>query len=192
MLLVTGAAGYIGSHTCLELLRAGEEIVGLDNYANSSEESVRRVKKLAGRDFDCVRCDIRDEVGLRNIFSKYAIDCIVHFAGLKAVGESCNQPLEYYDNNVGGTVTLCRVMRESGVWRMVFSSSATVYGLSQPPFTEDMRTGDCSNPYGRTKYMIEEILRDLAASDPAWSFALLRYFNPIGADESILFMTATC
>lgn len=184
MLLITGAAGYIGSHTCLALLRAGYEIVGIDNYCNSSEESVRRVRELAGKDFACIRCDIRDIDELRKVFAEYRPTGVVHFAGLKAVGESARIPLEYYENNIGGTLNLCRVMAEYDCFQMVFSSSATVYGLAEPPFTEEMRTGDCSNPYGRTKYMIEEILKDLAASDSRWSIAMLRYFNPIGADES--------
>ena len=184
-ILITGGCGYIGSHTCIEMLGAGYDIVVLDNYYNAKPEALRRVKELAGRDFPFYECDIRDADGLRKIFAAHKIDAVIHFAGLKAVGESVQKPLEYYDNNVGGTVTLCEVMREAGCKRMIFSSSATVYGTGNPsPLKEDMPTGAVTNPYGRTKFMIEGILSDLCVSDPAWSVVLLRYFNPIGAHKS--------
>ncbi len=183
-ILVTGGAGYIGSHTCVELLNAGKEVVVVDNLYNAKEESLRRVEKITGKSVKFYKCDIRDAEGLEKVFSENEIDCVIHFAGLKAVGESCKIPLEYYDNNIGGTVTLCQVMAKMNVKKFVFSSSATVYGDSPIPYQEDMHVGHCTNPYGRTKYMIEEILRDLYASDNSWSIALLRYFNPIGAHES--------
>ena len=183
--LITGGAGYIGSHTCVEMLNAGEEIVVLDNFSNASPVSCERVREIAGRDFPVEICDIRDEAGLKKVFSKYAFEAAIHFAGLKAVGESVQKPLEYYENNVGGTVTLLRVMRAHGVKTIVFSSSATVYGSNNPvPFREDMPTGGTTNPYGTTKAFIERILQDLSASDPDWSVSLLRYFNPIGAHAS--------
>ncbi len=183
--LITGGAGYIGSHTCVEMLNAGEEIVVLDNYANSSAESCARVQRITGKAFPVEVCDIRDEDGLRRIFKKYRLDSVIHFAGLKAVGESVRKPIEYYDNNIGGTAKLLGVMRDFGVKTMVFSSSATVYGEHNAvPFREDMVTGGTTNPYGTTKYFIEQILKDVCASDPEWSVSLLRYFNPIGAHES--------
>ena len=157
----------------------------IDNYYNSKPEALRRTRELAGRDFPFYECDIRDREGLRRVFAAHPIDAVIHFAGLKAVGESVHKPLEYYENNVGGTVTLCQVMAEAGCKRMVFSSSATVYGMNNPsPLREDMPTGSVTNPYGRTKFMIEGILEDLCVSDPEWSAVLLRYFNPIGAHES--------
>ncbi len=184
-ILVTGGAGYIGSHTCVELLNAGKDIVVIDNYYNSKPESLKRVKKITGKDFKFYECDIRDREGLRKVFSENNIDVVIHFAGLKAVGESCQIPLSYYENNVSGTVTLCQVMAEFDCKRMIFSSSATVYGGNNvAPYNEDMPTGAVTNPYGRTKYVIEEILKDLYASDNSWSIATLRYFNPIGAHES--------
>lgn len=184
-ILVTGGAGYIGSHTCVELLNAGKDIVVIDNYYNSKPESLKRVKKITGKDFKFYECDIRDREGLRRVFSENEIDVVIHFAGLKAVGESCRIPLDYYENNVGGTVTLCQVMAEFDCKRIIFSSSATVYGGNNvAPYNEEMKTGEVTNPYGRTKYVIEEILKDLYASDNSWSIALLRYFNPIGAHES--------
>lgn len=183
-ILVTGAAGYIGTHTCLELLKAGEEIVALDNYVNSCPEALAVVKELAGKDFKSAECDIRDAEKLDSVFGENDIDTVIHFAGLKAVGESCVIPLDYYDNNVGGTVAMLEVMKKHGVKRLVFSSSATVYSKNVSPLTEDMPTGGVTNPYGRTKYIIEEILKDLYASDNEWNIALLRYFNPIGAHES--------
>ena len=184
-ILITGGCGYIGSHTCLEMLAAGYDIVVLDNYYNAKPEALHRVQALAGKSFPFYECDIRDADGLRPIFRENQIDAVIHFAGLKAVGESVKKPLAYYDNNVGGTVTLCQVMAEAGCKRMIFSSSATVYGMNNPsPLREDMPTGAVTNPYGRTKYIIEEILKDTCASDEEWSAVLLRYFNPIGAHES--------
>ena len=184
-ILITGGCGYIGSHTCIELLKAGRDIVVLDNYYNSKPEALRRVKELAGRDFPFYECDIRDRERLQRIFDAEKIEAVIHFAGLKAVGESVSKPMEYYDNNVGGTVTLCEVMAANGCKKMVFSSSATVYGMNNvSPLKEDMPTGAVTNPYGRTKYIIEEILQDICVSDPEWTAVLLRYFNPIGAHES--------
>ncbi len=184
-ILITGGCGYIGSHTVIEMVKAGYDVVVLDNFYNSKPEALRRTRELAGRDFPFYECDIRDADGLRRIFHEQSIDAVIHFAGLKAVGESVQKPLEYYDNNVGGTVTLCQVMAQAGCKRMVFSSSATVYGMNNPsPLREDMPTGAVTNPYGRTKYVIEEILKDVCVSDKDWSVVLLRYFNPIGAHES--------
>ncbi len=184
-ILITGGCGYIGSHTCIELLDAGHDIVVLDNYYNSKPEALRRVKELSGKEFPFYECDIRDAEGLRKIFAAHSIEAVIHFAGLKAVGESVQKPLEYFDNNVGGTITLLEVMREAGCKRMVFSSSATVYGMNNPsPLKETMPTGGVTNPYGRTKFMIEGILEDLCVSDPEWTAVLLRYFNPIGAHAS--------
>ncbi len=184
-ILITGGCGYIGSHTVIEMVKAGYDMVVLDNFYNSKPEALRRTRELAGRDFPFYECDIRDADGLRRIFNEQKIDAVIHFAGLKAVGESVQKPLEYYDNNVGGTVTLCQVMAQAGCKRMVFSSSATVYGMNNPsPLREDMPTGAVTNPYGRTKYVIEEILKDVCVSDKDWSVVLLRYFNPIGAHES--------
>ena len=183
--LITGGAGYIGSHTCVEMLNAGKEIVVIDNFCNSSPQSCDRVKEITGKDFPVIECDIRDADGLRQVFADHKIESVIHFAGLKAVGESCVKPLEYYDNNIGGTVTLLNAMRAANVKTIVFSSSATVYGEhNQVPFREDMPAGGTTNPYGTTKYFIEIILKDLCASDPDWSVSLLRYFNPIGAHES--------
>ncbi|MBO5421528.1 MAG: UDP-glucose 4-epimerase GalE [Clostridia bacterium] len=184
-ILVTGGAGYIGSHTCVEMLNAGYEIVIVDNFYNSCPESLNRIKELTGKDFKFYECDIRDREGLDKIFAENKIDAVIHFAGLKAVGESCAKPLEYYENNVGGTITLCEAMRDAGCKKIVFSSSATVYGENNiSPLKETMQIGGTTNPYGTTKYMIELILRDLWASDKEWSIALLRYFNPIGAHKS--------
>lgn len=184
-ILVTGGAGYIGSHTCIELLKAGYEVIILDNFYNSKREVLRRIGELSGKEFGFYECDIRDRAGLDRIFQKEKIDAVIHFAGLKAVGESCVKPLEYYENNVGGTVTLCEAMRDAGVKKMVFSSSATVYGMNNPsPLREDMPAGGTTNPYGTTKLMIEQILQDLYQSDHEWSITLLRYFNPIGAHAS--------
>lgn len=184
-ILITGGSGYIGSHTCLEMLAAGYDIVVLDNYCNSKPEVNRRVKALSGKNFPVYEGDIRDKDCLRKVFTGHTIDAVIHFAGLKAVGESAQKPLLYYDNNVSGTVTLCEAMAEAGCKRIIFSSSATVYNADLPsPRNEDMPTGGVSNPYGRTKYMIEEILKDLCAADPEWSAVMLRYFNPIGAHES--------
>ena len=184
-ILITGGCGYIGSHTCIELLSSGHDIVVLDNFYNSDIEALNRVKELSGKDFPFYECDIRDAEGLRRIFKENDIDVVIHFAGLKAVGESVEKPLEYFDNNVNGTLVLCSVMREFGCKRMVFSSSATVYGMNNPsPLNETMEVGAVTNPYGRTKFMIECILQDLCVSDPEWSVVLLRYFNPIGAHKS--------
>jgi UDP-glucose 4-epimerase len=182
--LVTGGAGYIGSHTCLELLQAGIHVVVLDNLCNSREESLRRVGEITGQGVGFFEVDLRDRETLGEIFSQGRFDAVIHFAGLKAVGESVTQPLEYYDNNVRGTLTLCQVMAEAGVRNLVFSSSATVYGDPVTvPIREDFPVG-ATNPYGRSKLFIEEILRDLHVSDPRWNIALLRYFNPVGAHES--------
>ncbi len=184
-ILITGGSGYIGSHTCVELLNRDRDIVVLDNFYNSNPEALKRVRELTGKDFPFYECDIRDAEGLREIFKAHDIDVVIHFAGLKAVGESVQKPLEYFDNNVNGTLVLCDVMREFGCKRMVFSSSATVYGMANPsPLNETMSVGAVTNPYGRTKYMIECILQDLCVSDPEWSVVLLRYFNPIGAHAS--------
>lgn len=184
-ILVTGGAGYIGSHTCVEILNAGYEIVIVDNFYNSCPESLNRIKELTGKDFKFYECDIRDREGLDKVFAENKIDAVIHFAGLKAVGESCAKPLEYYENNIGGTVTLCEAMRDAGCKKIVFSSSATVYGENNPsPLKETMQIGGTTNPYGTTKYMIELILRDIWASDNDWSIAILRYFNPIGAHKS--------
>ncbi len=184
-ILVTGGAGFIGSHTCVELLNAGYEIVVVDNLYNSSEKSLDRVRELTGKDFAFYPFDIRDKENMRKIFEDHKIDACIHFAGLKAVGESVRKPLEYYDNNIGGTLALCEVMREYGCKKIVFSSSATVYGSSNvSPLKEDMKTGGTTNPYGTTKYMIEIILEDFHKGDSDWAVTLLRYFNPIGAHKS--------
>lgn len=189
-ILVTGGAGYIGSHTCLELLNSGYDVVVLDNLANSKTESLNRVEALTAKTIDFVEGDIRDRGCLQSIFSKYKIDGVIHFAGLKAVGESCELPLHYYDNNVYGTIVLTQEMEKAGVKNLVFSSSATVYGdPEQLPLTEDMPLS-ATNPYGRSKLMIEDMLRDLQAADEInksetpWAITLLRYFNPVGAHES--------
>ena len=183
-ILVTGGAGYIGSHTCLELLAAGHRVVVVDNLDNSSEESLRRVRALAGRPLEFNRVDLRHGEALRGVFARHDFDAVIHFAGLKAVGESAEIPLRYYDNNITGTLRLLEVMQEHGVHDLVFSSSATVYGEpARVPITEDFPLA-ATNPYGRTKLFIEEILRDLCASDPAWRAVLLRYFNPVGAHPS--------
>ena len=183
--LITGGAGFIGSHTCVEMLNAGREIVVIDNFSNASPKVYDRVKTITGKDFPLIECDIRDEEKLGEVFAAHNIEAVIHFAGLKAVGESCRMPVEYYDNNVGGTVTLLKAMKKANVKTIVFSSSATVYGSENPvPFREDMKTGGTTNPYGTTKYFIEIILQDLVKADPEWSVCLLRYFNPIGAHES--------
>ena len=183
--LVTGGMGYIGSHTCVELLEQGMDVVVVDNLVNSSAEAGRRVEQITGRPLKFYQMDVRDRAGLDRIFTEQKIDCVIHFAGLKAVGESVHMPLEYYDNNLGSTVTLCEAMREHGVKQIIFSSSATVYsGDNEMPLYETSRTGSCTNPYGWTKYVCEQILRDCVVADPSWSVVLLRYFNPIGAHES--------
>ena len=184
-ILVTGGAGYIGSHTAVELLEAGHDVVVADNLCNASEESVARVEQIAGKKVRFYKTDVRDAAALEQIFAENAIDWVIHFAGLKAVGESVAKPLEYYDNNLGSTLTLLEVMRKSGVKKIVFSSSATVYGTPEKlPLDENCRTGGTTNPYGTSKYMQEQILRDLYVSDPGWTIALLRYFNPVGAHAS--------
>ncbi|MBK6652503.1 UDP-glucose 4-epimerase GalE [Zoogloea sp.] len=184
-ILVTGGAGYIGSHTCVELLGAGYDVVVIDNFCNSKPEALRRVEDIAGRKLLAFySADVRDKRALRDLFKAHAIDAVIHFAALKAVGESVAKPLMYYDNNIAGTVALTEVMGEAGVKSLVFSSSATVYGdPASVPIREDFPTGP-TNPYGRTKWMMEFVLSDLAAADPAWRVALLRYFNPVGAHAS--------
>ena len=183
-ILVTGGAGYIGSHTVLELLQAGYEPTVLDDLSNASAESLKRVERITGRPAPLVVGDVRDETLLRRLLADQQFDAVVHFAGLKAVGESVEQPLRYYDVNVGGTTTLLRCLADAGVRRFVFSSSATVYGdPERVPLDESARTGP-TNPYGRSKWMVEHLLNDVAASDPRWSIGILRYFNPVGAHES--------
>lgn len=182
--LVTGGAGYIGSHMVLCLLETGHEVVVLDNLANSSAESLRRVEELTGKHPEFIELDLLDSVGVDNLFASGAFDSVIHFAGFKAVGESVAQPLKYYHNNIVGTLNLLASMDKHGVRSLVFSSSATVYGASEEvPLIEKMPL-DATNPYGRTKEQIEDILSDLGASDPTWRVALLRYFNPVGAHES--------
>jgi len=184
-ILVTGGAGYIGTHTCIELLAAGYELVVVDNLSNSKPEALARVQKISGKTVTFHQVDIRDRAGLRAVFKQHQVQSVIHFAGLKSVGESVAQPLRYYDNNVSGTVALCEVMAEFGVRNMVFSSSATVYGDPHAmPIREDFPVGGTTNPYGTSKLMIEQILRDLQSSDPAWRIAILRYFNPVGAHIS--------
>jgi UDP-glucose 4-epimerase len=184
-ILVTGGAGYIGSHTCVEMIMAGLEPVVVDNLSNSRLESLHRVERIVGRPIPFYQADVRDQAALAEVFKRYDISAVIHFAGLKAVGESVAQPLRYYDNNVCGTVILCEAMQAAGVKRIVFSSSATVYGDPHTvPIREDFPVGATTNPYGRSKFMIEEILRDLHVADGEWRVALLRYFNPVGAHES--------
>ncbi len=184
-ILVTGGAGYIGSHTCVELLNAGYEVVVVDNLCNSSVESLNRVKNITGKELTFYEADIRDKEKLEEIFSKEKIDAVIHFAGLKAVGESVAKPLEYYQNNIAGTLVLCEVMREHGCKNIIFSSSATVYGdPAFVPITEECPKGKITNPYGQTKGMLEQILTDFHVADKEWNVILLRYFNPIGAHKS--------
>jgi len=184
-ILLTGGAGFIGSHTCVELFQSGHEPVIADNYINSSPEAIRRIEQIIGQPVKHYQADVADRDAMDRIFSENQFDCVIHFAGLKAVGESVAQPLRYYRNNLDTTLTLCEVMQAHGVKRIVFSSSATVYG-NQPevPYREDMPSAGCTNPYGWTKFMIEKILEGQAAADPEWSVVLLRYFNPIGAHPS--------
>ena len=183
--LVTGGAGFIGSHTSVELLNAGYDIIILDNFVNSKPESLKRIKELTGKDFKFYQADIRDEEAMTKVFVDNKIDAVIHFAGLKSVPQSVKEPLNYYDNNIAGTVCLCRVMDKAGCKKLVFSSSATVYGSKNPsPLREDMPTGGTTNPYGTTKYFIEQILQDLYISDSEWGVSILRYFNPIGAHKS--------
>ena len=184
-ILLTGGAGFIGSHTCVELCNAGHDPVIVDNYVNSSPESIRRIEQIVGRPIPHYEADVTDKAALDRVFSENDIDCVIHFAGLKAVGESVFQPLRYYRNNLDSTLTLCEVMQAHGVKKFVFSSSATVYGTEATvPYREDMVSAGCTNPYGWTKFMIEKILEGVAVADPSWSIVLLRYFNPIGAHES--------
>ncbi|MBZ9781542.1 UDP-glucose 4-epimerase GalE [Pseudomonas sp. REP124] len=183
--LITGGAGYIGSHTVLTLMDAGHSVVVLDNLCNSCRESIHRLEQLTHSHVDFIEGDVRDSLLLDEIFDTYDIDAVMHFSSLKSVAESVRKPLEYYANNVAGTLNLCQAMARARVFKLVFSSSATVYGdPAQIPIAEDLGTGNPVNPYGRSKLMIEELLQDLALSEPRWSIALLRYFNPIGAHES--------
>ncbi len=184
MILVTGGAGYIGSHTCVLLMEAGYEVVVFDNFCNSSQESLKRVEKIVGKKVPFVQGDIRSAEDLEKVFGEYDISAVIHFAGLKAVGESVSEPLSYYDNNIHGTLVLCEVMKKHDCKKIVFSSSATVYGDPHTtPITEDFPLS-ATNPYGKTKLFVEEILRDVYVSDEKWSIALLRYFNPVGAHIS--------
>ena len=184
-ILVTGGAGYIGSHTCVELLQAGYEVVVIDNLCNSSQEALRRVEEITGKAITFYQEDLLDRAALDRIFAEQQVDAVIHFAGLKAVGESVRMPLEYYHNNITGTLNLCAAMRDAGVKKIVFSSSATVYGDPQEiPITENCPKGNPTNPYGQTKSMLEQVLADLHVADAEWDVMLLRYFNPIGAHES--------
>lgn len=184
-ILVTGGAGYIGSHTCLELLNSGYGVVVIDNLCNSNPRALERVQRLAGKELKFYQGDVRDGELLRKIFRENEIGCVIHFAGLKAVGESVAKPWEYYDNNLNSTLVLTRVMKEIGMKNIIFSSSATVYTAdNEMPLKETSRTGGCTNPYGWTKYMTEQILSGISHADGDWSVVLLRYFNPIGAHES--------
>lgn len=184
-ILVTGGAGYIGSHTCIELLNEGHEVVVMDNLYNASEKALERVEKITGKKVIFYKEDMLNKEGMNKIFEEQKIDAVIHFAGLKAVGESVAKPLEYYHNNMTGTFNLCDVMRNHGVKNLIFSSSATVYGdPAFVPITEECPKGEITNPYGRTKGMLEQVLTDLHTADPEWNILLLRYFNPIGAHES--------
>lgn len=184
-ILVAGGAGYIGSHTCVELLNAGYDVVVVDNLSNSSKESLNRVKQITGKDVKFYEADVADQPKMREIFEENKIFAVINFAGLKAVGESVEKPLEYYKNNISGTINMCEVMREYGVKNIIFSSSATVYGdPEEVPITEECPKGQCTNPYGWTKSMLEQILTDIQKADPEWNVILLRYFNPIGAHKS--------
>ena len=183
-ILVTGGAGFIGSHTCVELLENGYEVVIVDNFINSKPEALNRIKQITGKDFKFYEADLLDKAAVETIFIENKIDAVIHFAGLKAVGESVAQPIRYYHNNISGTLILCQVMQEAGVKKIVFSSSATVYGSPKTvPIREDFPL-HTTNPYGSTKLMIENILQDIFVADNEWSIALLRYFNPIGAHKS--------
>lgn len=185
IILVTGGAGYIGSHTCVELLNQGIEVVVIDNLVNASIESIKRIEKITGKKVIFYKDDVRKREALDRIFENHKIDGVIHFAGLKAVGESVSMPLEYYDNNLFSTICLCEAMKDHGVNKIVFSSSATVYsGDNEVPLNETSNTGHCTNPYGWTKYMCEQILRDTVKANSDWSVVLLRYFNPIGAHPS--------
>lgn len=192
-ILVTGGAGYIGSHTCVELLNLGYEVVVVDNLCNSSEVSLDRVKQITGKSLTFYHADLLDKTALTEIFDKETVDAVIHFAGLKAVGESVAKPLEYYHNNITGTLILCEVMRDHGVKNIIFSSSATVYGdPAFIPITEECPKGAITNPYGQTKGMLEQILTDLHTADPEWNVILLRYFNPVGAHKSGLIGEDPC
>ena len=183
--LVTGGAGFIGAHTCIELLESGHQVVVIDNLCNSNPKSLDRVRQLTGKHLDFYQGDVRDEALLSSVFANHKIDCVIHFAGLKAVGESVAKPWEYYDNNLNSTLVLTKVMKQAGVKTIIFSSSATVYTAdNEMPLKETSRTGGCTNPYGWTKYMTEQILSGISHADPDWSVVLLRYFNPIGAHKS--------
>ena len=184
MILITGGAGYIGSHTCVELLNAGYEIIVVDNFSNSNPEVINRIKKVTGKDFIFFEVDLLDQEAIEDIFNKYKIEAVIHFAGFKAVGESVEIPLAYYHNNITSTLLLCSIMQKFNVKKMVFSSSATVYGDTDLVPIQENSPLSATNPYGYTKLMIEQILQDLSNSDDSWSIALLRYFNPIGAHES--------
>lgn len=184
-ILVTGGAGYIGSHTLVELIEGGYEVVVIDNFSNSSPKCIKRVEQITGKEIEVYNGDVRDRELLTKIFNKHTIDWVIHFAGLKAVGESCEKPLEYYDNNIGGTLVLLDEMRKHNCKRIVFSSSATVYGTPERlPLDELCKVGGTTNPYGTSKFMQEIILQDVYKADNEWTVALLRYFNPIGAHES--------
>ena len=184
VVLLAGGAGYIGSHTAVELLNAGHEVVIVDDYSNSCPESIKRVEEITGKKVVSYEADVKDKEAMQKIFAENHIDCVIHFAGLKAVGESTRLPAKYYRNNIDTTLTLIECMKEAGVTKIVFSSSATVYGDQKPPYNETMHKGDCTNPYGWTKSMMEQILTDCAQADPELTVILLRYFNPIGAHES--------
>ena len=184
-ILVTGGAGFIGSHTLIELIAAGHNPVVVDNLSNASPEAIHRVEKIVGQPIPFYEVDIRDREGLEKVFSQHTFDCCIHFAGLKAVGESVQKPWEYYENNIGGTLVLVDVMRKHGLKNIIFSSSATVYGAPDTmPITEDCPKGTVTNPYGQTKSMLEQVLTDIQKADPEWNVVLLRYFNPIGAHKS--------
>ena len=184
-ILVTGGAGFIGSHTCVELLDSGYEVVVVDNLCNSSKESLKRVEKITGKSVKFYEADIADKDAMNKVFEENDISCVIHFAGLKAVGESVQKPLEYYQNNISGTLNMCEVMRNHGVKNIIFSSSATVYGdPASVPITEKFPKGQCTNPYGWTKSMLEQMLTDIQFADKEWNVILLRYFNPIGAHKS--------
>ena len=184
-ILVTGGAGYIGSHTVLELLNQGDDVIVVDNLSNSSSESLKRVAEITGKEAIFYQGDILDKAFLDSVFAKHSVEQVIHFAGLKAVGESVQKPIEYYQNNVQGTLSLLDAMRDAGVFKLVFSSSATVYGdPASLPIREDFPVGGTTNPYGTSKLMVEMVLQDVAKSDPRWAFAILRYFNPVGAHKS--------
>ena len=184
-ILVTGGAGFIGSHTLIELIAAGHNPVVVDNLSNASPEAIHRVEKIVGQPIPFYEVDIRDREGMEKVFAENAFDCCIHFAGLKAVGESVQKPWEYYENNIGGTLVLVDVMRKHGLKNIIFSSSATVYGAPETmPITEDCPKGTVTNPYGQTKSMLEQVLTDIQKADPQWNVVLLRYFNPIGAHKS--------